>query len=143
MVPLSIHLRCSWCDYYRAQLAKMRATPYVATHRATILISAIIAVSIARPTKLRGIATFAFDDEGISRTQRGKVRGRVLWSDLLRCERSERMLWLYGTSGAMLLPLRMLSPLCVAEIVAQIALRGHTIAPLSPLEDEVLRRRLG
>lgn len=67
-------------------------------------------------TKLRGIATYDFDEVGVRRFANDVEKTKSSWTDFTHWEQGGNAYWLLAKRGVVLVPLRMISPTDRAEL---------------------------
>ena len=113
---MRLTLKCSWADYHTAVAAKLKATPEMASRPWSSWAAAIVSTTFARLTKLRGIATYDFDDAGVRRFVNKVEKAKFGWADFTHWEQGGNAYLLLAKQGVVLVPLRMISQTDRAEL---------------------------
>ena len=131
---MRITLKCSWRDYHTAVAAKLKATPEMAARPWSSWVAAIVSTTFARMTKLRGIATYDFDEVGVRRFANDVEKAKFSWTDFTHWEQGGNAYWLLAKQGVALVPLRMISPTDRAELADLLSAKLGESRSLSAFE---------
>lgn len=131
---MRITLKCSWSDYHAAVSAKLKATPEMAARPWSSGAAAIVSTTFARLTKLRGIATYDFDEVGVRRFANDVEKAKFSWTDFTHWEQGGNAYWLLAKEGAALVPLRMITPTDRADLTDLLSTKLGESCSLSAFE---------
>ena len=130
-----VTFKCSWRDYHRAVLTKLKITPYLAKRPWSMHSAAIISSTFARLTKLRGAARYEFDEVGVRRFKDGIEQVNFSWADFTHWEKGGNACWLMSPAGASLVPLRSIDDETQAKLARLFQLKLGLCEPLRPMDN--------
>ena len=130
-----VNFKCSWRDYHRAVLAKLKFTPFLAKRPWSMHSAAVISSTFARLTKLRGAARYEFDEVGVRRFKDGVEQVNFLWADFTHWEKGGNACWLMSPTGACLVPLRSIDDETQAQLSHLFELKLGPCDPLRPMNE--------
>ena len=96
--------------------------------------SCVVSTTFSRLTKLRGIATYDFDDVGVRRCADGIEKAKFSWADFTHWEQGGNAYWLLAKHGAVLVPLRLISPADRTALADLLNAKLGASRPLSAFE---------
>ena len=105
-MSIEVNFKCTWSDYHTAVVAKLSATPAMRKRPLSLHAAALVSTTFARVTKLRGAATYVFDEAGVRRSADGIEKAKFVWADFTHWEVGGNAYWLMCKQGAALVPLR-------------------------------------
>ena len=100
--------------------------------------AAWVSATFARLTKLRGLATYVFDDVGVSRSANGIVKAKFVWADFTHWEVGGNAYWLMCKEGAALVPLRTISGETRAKISQLVESKLGVAHVLTPFDEAAI-----
>ena len=131
-LSIEVNFKCTWADYHTAVVAKLKATPAMMKRPFSLHAAALVSTTFARVTKLRGLASYVFDDVGVRRSANGIEKAKFVWADFTHWEVGGNAYWLMCKQGAALVPLRTIAGTTRAKLTELFESKlgcAHTLTP--------------
>lgn len=140
-MSIEVNFKCTWSDYHKAVVAKLKATPAMTKRPLSLHAAAFVSTTFARLTKLRGLAAYVFDDVGVRRSANGFEEAKFVWADFTHWEIGGNAYWLMCAQGAALVPLRMIDDETRAKLTSLFESKLGFAHPLTPFDEASITGR--
>jgi len=140
-LSIKVNFKCTWADYHTAVVAKLKATPAMMKRPLSLHGAALVSTTFARVTKLRGLATYVFDDVGVRRSANDIEKAKFVWADFTHWEIGGNASWLMCKQGAALVPLRMIASETRAKLTELFESKLGPAHSLMPFDEAAITGR--
>ena len=140
-MSIEVKFKCTWFDYYTAVVAKLRATPAMKRRPISLHAAALVSSTFARVTKLRGLATYVFDEVGVRRSATGIEKAKFVWADFTHWEVGGNAYWPMCEQGTALVPLRMIAGETRAKLTELFESKLGCAHALTPFDEAAITGR--
>ena len=135
---IEVNFKCTWADYHTAVVAKLKATPAMMKRPLSLHAAALVSTTFARVTKLRGLASYVFDDVGVCRSANGIEKAKFVWADFTHWEVGGNAYWLMCRQGAALVPFRMIAAETRLKLTEMFESKLGPAESLMPFDDAAI-----